>query len=64
MSSDVHGVPYYKVVRTRITGMSLPNQVVEIETTASRRIAEAVREIWSRRLDVRSGSEVVHVVER
>jgi hypothetical protein len=61
---DTNGNPYYQVIRTRITEATLPNQVMEIETTTSRRVAEAVREIWSRRPAVRNGREVVRIVER
>lgn len=61
---DLHGNPYYQVIRTRLTELTLPNQVMEIETTGSKRVAEAIAEIWSRRPEARSGREVVRIVER
>lgn len=62
MVPDMNWNPYYQVIRTRITEMTLPNQVMEI--TTSKRAADALQEIWSRRPDVRSGRETVRLVQR
>lgn len=54
----------FRVVRTRVTESTLPNQVLEFETVHSWSVAKAIEEIWSRKPNVKQGRESVHIFDR